>query len=340
MTTAVDPDANGWAICDPVVRLRRWGSDEVAPIDVVRRYLVGSSNECALRIDDARVSRRHAVLAYERDRWWLRDAGSTNGITQDGERRAAFHLAPGDEIGLGDTVLVAESERSIALGEAVRRWLGWASERRAVVDRALRAIREMATRRTVLVLVGAGDLTGAITRIHRAAIGDDRPVIVHAARETGVAALARARGGTLVLRADALPDDLPLIVAATRLARTETRIIIHACDAAEAAWLVPWFARLATIEVPALAQRADEQDQLLASIVRESAVELGGTYATLRERDLAWLRDRELPTIDVAELFARRLVALRTWGVTNGADRLGLTHGALSRWARRQGLAT
>jgi len=37
---------------------------------------------------------------------------------------------------------------------------------------------------------------------------------------------------------------------------------------------------------------------------------------------------------------ARRLVALRTLGVTEGGQRLAITHGALSRWAKRRGLRT
>ena len=40
------------------------------------------------------------------------------------------------------------------------------------------------------------------------------------------------------------------------------------------------------------------------------------------------------------ETGTRRLVALRNWGVTGGAERLGITHGALSRWAKRRKIPT
>jgi hypothetical protein len=45
--------------------------------------------------------------------------------------------------------------------------------------------------------------------------------------------------------------------------------------------------------------------------------------------------DSGITTLDEIEEVARRLVALRNWGVTDGAKRLGITHVALSRWARR-----
>jgi len=43
---------------------------------------------------------------------------------------------------------------------------------------------------------------------------------------------------------------------------------------------------------------------------------------------------------DEVEDAARRLVALRNWGVSEGAKRLKITHGALSRWTRRRKIPT
>jgi hypothetical protein len=47
-----------------------------------------------------------------------------------------------------------------------------------------------------------------------------------------------------------------------------------------------------------------------------------------------------MSTLEKIEETARRLVALRNWGVTGGAKRLKLNHGALSRWARDFNLPT
>ena len=53
--------------------------------------------------------------------------------------------------------------------------------------------------------------------------------------------------------------------------------------------------------------------------------ELGANEIGLRPRDRD--RVRASATIDELEEAARRLVALRNWGVTDGAAKLGITHG-------------
>lgn len=63
---------------------------------------IGRGEGCDLRLDDRRVSRRHACLSFAQGRIWLEDAGSTNGVRVAGrvvvERT---ELAPGDRIGVG-----------------------------------------------------------------------------------------------------------------------------------------------------------------------------------------------------------------------------------------------
>jgi len=53
-----------------------------------------------------------------------------------------------------------------------------------------------------------------------------------------------------------------------------------------------------------------------------------------------WVRASGVATLAELEEMARRLVAIRNWGVTHGAERLGITHGALSRWAQRRKIPT
>ncbi|MGM9485776.1 FHA domain-containing protein [Ideonella sp. YS5] len=45
-----------------------------------RRYLVGTGEGCDIRVHGNYASRRHAELWLERGRWWIGDAGSTNGV--------------------------------------------------------------------------------------------------------------------------------------------------------------------------------------------------------------------------------------------------------------------
>lgn len=45
-----------------------------------RRYLVGTSDDCDIRVKGNFASRRHAELWLDTDGWWVADAGSTNGL--------------------------------------------------------------------------------------------------------------------------------------------------------------------------------------------------------------------------------------------------------------------
>src|SRR5438309_2326011 len=60
----------------------------------------------------------------------------------------------------------------------------------------------------------------------------------------------------------------------------------------------------------------------------------------VREHEMRWLRPVPLATLDEVEELAHRLVALRHWGVTGGAQRLRISHVALSRWVHRRRIPT
>lgn len=58
-----------------------------------------------LLIDDPQVSRHHASLTLEGEQWVLRDLGSTNGTTVNGQTvTSQWVVRPGDVIGLGDVL--------------------------------------------------------------------------------------------------------------------------------------------------------------------------------------------------------------------------------------------
>ncbi len=64
---------------------------------------MGRAHGCTLPLDDTYVSATHAVLAWHDGRWWLRDAGSTNGTLLNGQPVAEREtpVAYGDEIRIG-----------------------------------------------------------------------------------------------------------------------------------------------------------------------------------------------------------------------------------------------
>ena len=51
-----------------------------------RAFHVGRDVDCEVRVDDAGVSRRHVLVAFEDGHWRLSDQGSSNGVFVDGQR--------------------------------------------------------------------------------------------------------------------------------------------------------------------------------------------------------------------------------------------------------------
>jgi pSer/pThr/pTyr-binding forkhead associated (FHA) protein len=318
-----------------------FGSERVFELAPAERWLLGSSAECSIRLADplGRVSRWHAELRRERDVWTAHDLRSTNGIKQNREDRRSFQLAPGDELGLGGITLIAESRRSIALHQLLRRLLGYAVSRLDEVDRAFREVRELAHVRAALLLRGEGSLLGTARRLHRSTL-QDRPFVVLDPHESADEALDRAAGGMLFTPASLLPEDLRPLVAGLRDPEARVRFVVAADSAEATAKLATMMPRIATVWIPPIAERRDEIDLLIEAYGRDAMMELGAQELGFRPNDLKWIRGTGLHTHDEIEEVTHRLVALRNWGVTAGADRLGITHGALSRWARRRRIST
>src|SRR3954471_17410706 len=60
---------------------------------------MGRDADNTIAIDDPHVSAKHAELRYERGQWWLRDFGSSNGTTLNGEPvRSVVGVRAGDVI--------------------------------------------------------------------------------------------------------------------------------------------------------------------------------------------------------------------------------------------------
>lgn len=69
-------------------------------------FVVGRTPNCNLPLDEALASREHAELVLERGSYWVRDRGSRNGTSVNGEKLASRHeLKDGDEIEIGSTRL-------------------------------------------------------------------------------------------------------------------------------------------------------------------------------------------------------------------------------------------
>src|ERR1041385_5539718 len=74
---------------------------------------LGRASECTVPIKDRFLSRRHAEVALDRGRWYVRDCGSVNGTMLNGAKVVEpAPLCSGDRIGLGDSEVVFHDDDS------------------------------------------------------------------------------------------------------------------------------------------------------------------------------------------------------------------------------------
>jgi hypothetical protein len=339
---AGDDERRGWAIDDAVLKLRRWGDDRAfeLPPPPIDAWMIGAAPDCDLRLDSdlGRVSRHHARLEREGLAWILRDNKSTNGIRQDGEQRLSVQLAPGIEIEIGDVALIAESQRLATLRALLARIIGWSDSSRRDVDRALRAVREMATLRAALMLSGEGDLTPIARKLHTLALGEHRPFVV--CESNSMAALESVGTGTLCVLGDRLPEDFPQAIAQIAAQRSAARVIVCSETRAAGRHAAAHLGRTTAIELPPIASRTGDLDQLVKEFAADAVAILGASGTGFREHEMVWIRTTSLETLAEIEEVTFRIVAMRNYGVRGGAFRIGITHAGLSLWARRRNIPT
>jgi pSer/pThr/pTyr-binding forkhead associated (FHA) protein len=97
---------------------------EISRVPVTHtRVIIGRDATCDVVIDNAGVSRNHAVVVFVEGEFRVRDTESQNGITVNGKRVAEATLEYGDVIGIGKFELkLRETEDEVELesGTAVK----------------------------------------------------------------------------------------------------------------------------------------------------------------------------------------------------------------------------
>src|ERR1700733_9150006 len=72
--------------------------------------LIGRHQECDIRLESPKVSRRHCCVATAYDRVLIRDLGSRNGVRVNGRLLEESRLLPGDEFAIGPIIFRLEQE--------------------------------------------------------------------------------------------------------------------------------------------------------------------------------------------------------------------------------------
>lgn len=340
------------ALDDVPTQLREWGTDRVFPLPPPYdgERTIGASPSAWLAVQDAQgfVSRIHARVRHARGRWVIRDAGSKNGLWIDGERHEEAELVPGAEVGLGLVRLVVETPRWVRARALLARWLGWDQEAMALVDRALRSVRWFLARRWALLLIGEGDVVALARRLHDETIGRDRPFVTsdpqrraaeagtrHVANHPTFAdALRAGMGGTVCVWADRLPPDFMRSIRLRLDAPMMSSRVVVCARSVDELRVLPG----AVIEVPSLATRSRDLGRLIDEYAMDAIAQLGARPASYTPADHAWLLACAPTSHAEIERATLRFVALREFGgVTAAAERLGITHAAVSRWLTRRG---
>lgn len=355
--TTTDPDGLGihaWLGHDPVIHLREWATDKVhtLPGADVAESTIGSEPAAPLRIIDPSglVSRKHARLVREGAWWKIEDLRSKNGIRQDRKRNDKFLIVPGVEIGIGRVALVAENHALIHLRRYLMRVLGWDGESRSAVEEAIQAIRTAANQRQPLVIGSADDLVAVARQIHLRTAAPGAPFVVCGdgprnqdvavrvtATEADLAtAFDLAAGGTVCVRAEALPVEFDRLLEAARdpRVRDRTQLIICANETPR------WWKTNQSIFVPKLGRRtADDLRRIIAEYASDASQEFDAAPASFTEAHGAWVVRHAASSFAEIEVATLRIVAHNAAGNPHrAAARLGLSHVGLGKWLKRRGL--
>jgi pSer/pThr/pTyr-binding forkhead associated (FHA) protein len=88
-----------------LVHVRSDGQQQVVPLKG-GKVLVGRQDDCQIRIPSGQVSRHHCEIVSAPGGLRIRDLGSSNGTTVNGQRVEDAPLRPGDVIAVGPMLFV------------------------------------------------------------------------------------------------------------------------------------------------------------------------------------------------------------------------------------------
>jgi len=314
----------------------------------------------------------------ERERWKVvvEDQGSTNGCYDEGVRKTTFEIAAGSHFAFGSVQLIAYNAEMEDLRQRLVRYLGHGADDQQRIDDVLYAA--MKRRHLVLVAPPSGGAIAIARHVHRAVVagGETAPFVVvrralknadkearalHTVAARGatavsveqrltdndqVVALAKARGGTLVIPTELWPRNASPLRERLSQQPCPVRLVAIAADGVatsiEALLGAPLREAARSVVIPPLAGRElGELQLILQDAVAEISNELGATRPALKDSDWArlaqgWIRDH-----DELDDVLRRLIQVRLYGpkVAGEQETPPVSVEAICNWIKRHGFA-
>ena len=114
------------------------GSNEPVTFNFTRSFRIGRDPECQVRLTDVAVSKIHLDVYFEKDKWWARDLGSTNGTFRGGKKITKVQLGTRTKLILGKTGPLLTFEVEGASGDSDKTVMKTLFSPTAFVDKYLR----------------------------------------------------------------------------------------------------------------------------------------------------------------------------------------------------------
>jgi len=114
------------------------GSNEPVTFNFTRSFRIGRDPECQVRLTDVAVSKIHLDVYFEKDKWWARDLGSTNGTFRGGKKITKVQLGTRTKLILGKTGPLLTFEVEGASGDGDKTVMKTLFSPTAFVDKYLR----------------------------------------------------------------------------------------------------------------------------------------------------------------------------------------------------------
>ncbi|HUI09103.1 MAG TPA: transglycosylase SLT domain-containing protein [Bacteroidota bacterium] len=94
------------------------GTSEPQTFEFSKPFRIGRDPECQVRLNDAAVSKVHLEVFFEKEKWWARDFGSTNGTFRGGKKITKLQLGARTKLILGRTGPLLTFDVEGAAGDA------------------------------------------------------------------------------------------------------------------------------------------------------------------------------------------------------------------------------